>query len=86
MHSSPCEIICNLPTQEKFLMAPMVGAEQARSAKFRPTGDKKRRRKVLRAAFNECDIKNGNGSGLSGGFICFQADGAEKPRFLKFVP
>lgn len=86
MHSSPCEIICNLPAQEKFLMTPMVGAEQARSAKFRPTGDKKRRRKVLRAAFDECDIKNGNGSGLSGGFICFQADGAEKPRFLKFVP
>ena len=67
-------------------MTPMVGARQARSAKFRPTGNKKRRRKVLRAAFNECDIKNGNGSGLSGGFICFQADGAEKPRFLKFVP
>lgn len=86
MHSSPCEIICNLPAQEKFLMTPMVEAEQARSAKFRPTGDKKRRRKVLRAAFDECDIKNGNGSGLSGGFICFQADGAEKPRFLKFVP
>ena len=86
MHSSPCEIICNLPTLEKFLMTPMVGARQARSAKFRPTGNKKRRRKVLRAAFNECDIKNGNGSGLSGGFICFQADGAEKPRFLKFVP